>query len=371
MTAASQLEPSERCSSEGRSDAVPSVAEVSGAGVSGAGRRRDCRGKRGLGFGGLVTVLAVGLWALPALGKDEGPEPVPLGRLLSGDALELYTKGKAQFDAGEFLQAHEGFGRAYDLSHQPRLLWNMASASMEAGQRAKAIEELRQFVNLAKGMVPEGRIAQAQEVLADLLRKVVTVTVHLEPPEAQLRVDGRAVSVDQGRAALVLDVGRHDMRSEAPGYEPLEKSFWFSEAAVREEGLKLVKRREARGKVVVESMPGAAIFVDGLAVGMDRWEGALAPGDHEVRVTGSNAEAFQQKFVVVEGDNPRIVARLVPRATAPRWWPWVLGGVAVAGGLGVGAYVVWHRQDVAGEGDPAARRDLTLAPVTLRYGGGF
>jgi len=57
-----------------------------------------------------------------------------------------YLMGQEHYDAARFAEAAEEFQRAYDLSHRPRLLFNLFIARRDAGQTRQAADALRLYI---------------------------------------------------------------------------------------------------------------------------------------------------------------------------------------------------------------------------------
>jgi hypothetical protein len=57
-----------------------------------------------------------------------------------------YLMGQEHYEAARFAEAAEEFQRAYDLSHRPRLLFNLFIARRDAGQTRQAADALRLYI---------------------------------------------------------------------------------------------------------------------------------------------------------------------------------------------------------------------------------
>jgi hypothetical protein len=95
---------------------------------------------------------------------------------------------------------------------------------------------------------------------------------------------------------------------------------------------------------VVTSDEEATVIVDSAVVGQGRFEGRLAPGAHEVRVTESGKTPYQSKVELRDGEMRTMQVTLESERQGPIW-PWVVGGAVVAAGAAVGGYFVFRPQD--------------------------
>ena len=66
------------------------------------------------------------------------PTPAPLTKSLTGEAKAAYDSGRLLFEDGDSPGALAKFSRAYDVSHDARLLWNMASCEKELRHYGRA-----------------------------------------------------------------------------------------------------------------------------------------------------------------------------------------------------------------------------------------
>ena len=62
------------------------------------------------------------------------------------EARALFDAGSIAFSEGRFADAHERFQAAYDLSHRPQLLYNIAAAADRAGDEATALRAYEQYL---------------------------------------------------------------------------------------------------------------------------------------------------------------------------------------------------------------------------------
>lgn len=78
-------------------------------------------------------------------------------------ARELYERGSAQYEAGDYVSAARSLRQAYDLVQRPALLYNIGMAEWRAGQEERAIETFERALNLElpANLVPptEARLA--------------------------------------------------------------------------------------------------------------------------------------------------------------------------------------------------------------------
>jgi hypothetical protein len=187
-----------------------------------------------------------------------------------------------------------------------------------------------------------------------------TLQVLAEPEDVDVYLDGAF----SGKAPLKLsniDVGTHHVAIKWPGHETAEQKVVIEPGKVMTVKVKLKKLAQAsRGAalptapgtgnlIIIGSVRGAAVYLDGAEVGRTPYARANLPaGSHGVRVAASGYHAFAQQILVRSGHTKRITAILQPQAS---------GGAAAASG---GAMV---RKGAASADAPSA-----AAPALSAYG---
>ena len=63
-------------------------------------------------------------------------------------ARELYLSGRDAYNAGDFAKAYDAFRESFSLSHEPALLYNIASALQGLKRPHEAAEALRSYLRL-------------------------------------------------------------------------------------------------------------------------------------------------------------------------------------------------------------------------------
>ena len=140
----------------------------------------------------------------------------PLTEILSGPALDAYLKGRDLFEAGDVVTGHAKLLEAYELSKNPRLLWNLAACSKSGRQYARAIRELTTFLHDGRDQITADQAKRAEDVRATLYSLVATVTVKASPAGATITLDDEALPPGEG--PYYLELGKHEVRVAHEGY---------------------------------------------------------------------------------------------------------------------------------------------------------
>ncbi len=154
-----------------------------------------------------------------------------------------------------------------------------------------------------------------------------SLQVLAEPEGVDVYLDGAF----SGKAPLKLpsvNAGTHQIAIKWPGHQTAERKVNIEVGKVTTIKVRLEKVAPARkaatptapgtgNLIVISSVRGAAVFLDGAEVGRTPYARANLPaGSHGVRVVASGYEAFAAQILVKEGRTKRITAVLQPQAIA-------------------------------------------------------
>lgn len=149
------------------------------------------------------------------------------------DRAEARKRANAAFEAfkvGNYEMAIAEFEAAEELVHAPPHLLYIARSKAKLGRLLEAADTLRKLMaeQLPAGAPPAFAAAQksASEDLAELERRTPKLSIAIEAPAgAQVRVsiDGNAVVEQDAGKAIPVDPGKHTVRAEAVGLEPVDQ----------------------------------------------------------------------------------------------------------------------------------------------------
>ncbi len=187
----------------------------------------------------LVRAALLGSVALGGLGSEREARAEAPGRD-SARAVQLNEAGSELYVAGNYVGALQAFERAYALSSEPNLLFNIAGCYQRLGQSTRAIEYYRWFLN-APQADSEGR-RRAIQALGELERPApqeprpadadAKASAHPGWPLATL---GAGILFAGLGAGLYLD-GAHDHTevTTAPGFGDSSGANTMTEVEARE-----------------------------------------------------------------------------------------------------------------------------------------
>jgi PEGA domain len=280
--------------------------------------------------------------AAPAMSAGAPAPTVARGSLsdsLSGEAKEAYEAGKLLFVNQIYDGASVKFERAYELSRDPRLKWNMASCARAQNKFGKAYRLVGEYQRESEGKLNEEETKAAQSLRAALELVLVPIVISVSQPGAQVTLQDESLGVTPIAEAVRVEPGVRRLIVTKEGYRTVTQDVEVGKEQQKKVDITLVPFVH-EGKLVVRVPKNAAIYLDGKPVGTGQWSGSLPSGGHSLRVTETDFTPYQSE-VLIEDDKTRAIDVTLDSAKRPLpWWVWVGGGVLLATGLGVGGYFI-------------------------------
>jgi hypothetical protein len=185
--------------------------------------------------GRFVVVLAASLGAVVVLRPTdaaaqtgEARRATPLAQSLQGPAKDAYTAAAQLFKEGDFQGAEAKYTQAYDLSKDPRLVFDMAVCEKELHHYARTGVLLRRYEQEAGAGLSDEERKRTEDALAALPKYVGTVTVSVDAAGAAVAVDGETAGTTPLPSPLTLDPGKHVVVVRKDGYETVERPISVS-----------------------------------------------------------------------------------------------------------------------------------------------
>jgi hypothetical protein len=319
-----------------------------------------------LAYAGLIALpLAAAAQAPGSRAEDPAPMPAPdalprtpLSESLTGQAAIDYHAGRILFDDQDYAGAAIKFDRAYDESHDPRLLWNVAACEKNLRHYAKVSQLLERYVVAAGATMPPEHRADVNEVMRTMRLLISTVRISTDLPGALVFVDDEPVGSTPLPGPITLDLGRREFRLTKPGYK--EQRFTRDVTGGSQLVFDLVLERvDDSGQLRVIASPAQSIRIDGRIVGEAQWSGTLPAGDHVLRVTGDGMRTYDKDIAVTAGETRTLYVTLDREPSGVPAWVWIGAGVVVAGGLATTGYFLFRSPREVGP-EPASLGEVSL-----------
>ncbi len=281
--------------------------------------------------------------------SDAGaPRKAPLAESLSGAAKEAYEAAVVLVNNKDCAGAITKYRQAYDLSRDPRLLFDIAVCDRDLRAYAQMQRLLLRYEQETGANLSPEEKADVDAALAAIRELVGTVHLTVSEAGADVRVDAESVGTTPLAAPLVVDLGKHTLSVTKDGFDPAERTLEIVGGNETSVAIALARRpRPGTLRVVVD--PGATVVVDRKELSRGTFDGALPPGAHEVQVTEAGRKPFETRIELADAEARTLEVTLEEEAHAPLW-PWIAGGAAALIGAGVGGYFLLRPQDTRGPG---------------------
>ena len=291
----------------------------------------------------------------------------PLSETLTGPAKAEYEAGKILFQDGDHKNALVKFQHAYELSNDARLQWNIGACEKNLRHYTRVLAALEKYQKDGGALLTEQDKQDAVDLTATVRTLVSSLKVTVNEPGAEVFVDDEKIGTTPLPAPVLIDVGSRKIRVSKPGFKDFTRVEAVAGAGDVNVTADLAKDIH-QGRLVVEAGAKDAIFVDGKAMGVGKWEGVLPSGGHSLRVTAPGMIAYQSEVNIQDDKLRRLPITLEEQKSGGIPTKWLLiggGGILVIGG--VIATVILTRPS----GDPVSG---TIEPgfIPVRFGsGGF
>lgn len=172
-------------------------------------------------FAALLVVLLAAAAAEVARADDEPPagvgdvvaegdEPAsPAAEDPLAEASRRFDQGVAYYNDGRFGAALAEFLRAYEISGEWTVLYNLGQVSAALGRSADAHVYFQRYLADGGGEVGAMRRSEVQDSLAELEPRIARILVEVDVDGAEILVDGRARGLSPLPEPVVVEPGSH------------------------------------------------------------------------------------------------------------------------------------------------------------------
>jgi tetratricopeptide (TPR) repeat protein len=203
-----------------------------------------------------TTLASVAHAQAPAAAADApastAPAAAPTPEVLKESA-DHYQRGLSLYGEGEFVLALVEFERAYQLTPNYRVLYNIGQVRIQLGRYAKGREALEEYLKQGGDSINAERTTAVKKDLEMLAERTAVLSVVVSEPGADVAVDGRVVGVSPLAAPLVIDAGEHTLDVRKGGFYDKSSQVTLAGRDQIEVKLDLLKIPEAQAsRVIVE-----------------------------------------------------------------------------------------------------------------------
>ena len=255
-----------------------------------------------------LLALFFSLLALFALGRQAQAKPIR--DELPREAREQWDSARELHDAGDFKSALVYFNRAYEMSNNPRTLFNVGVCWKDLTKYSEAIKTWEKQLTFRKKL-PKDDIQKAETAIRALEQFVSTIEVKADEAGARLLVDGIEIGVTPFLEPIRIDVGRRQLRLLKDGFEAAEKTVDVTRGKLASVDFDLQDiNKTGTVSVTVDGPKSATVYMDGRELGDAPYNGPVPAGPHTFEARATGYATVQQSAEVVYGDSLSVTLSL-------------------------------------------------------------
>lgn len=277
------------------------------------------------------------------------------------EAQQLREKGNRAMTGLHYREALKLYQEAYDRTHDPALLYNMARANESLENFPEAAGLMERFFRDSTPAI-RSQIAGVDALREELRLRVTTLSLSVSPAGARVLLRGRELG--QAPFAPRLRVSSGEARVEAllDGHEPFSQVVQLRGGEEQSLEIKLVPR-DRTALLSVRSQPeGAQLSIDQKPVGMSPVEVPLEAGTYKLSLTKDGFLPLVTQVQLEAGQRRELTLSLERKAPlTSRWWFWTGLGVVVVSGAVVTYALLTERQPPSGTIEPGRVQNALIS----------
>ncbi len=267
----------------------------------------------------LRRLAALFLTALLAMAATAQAQSRPTGAAdvraqLPPDARKAWQAALQLAGANDVKGALVEFQRAYDLSHNPRVLYNIGITEKMLTHYARATDRWEQELKEGAGQLTPAEVQELHNAIDIVKQFVTTLDVTSTEPGATLFVDDYSVGTTPFPGPVRVDIGRRVLRMTKDGFKEATQTVDVAGGTNPPVRFKLdPTTRTARVTVTVVGPPNAVVFMDGTEMGPAPYKADVPATRHTFEARAIGFATKQQTVDVQYGQPVNVTLTLVAR----------------------------------------------------------
>ena len=271
------------------------------------------RSARPLAFILSVTFVAPAIALTPAVVLAQPKKPASTRDQLPLEARGHWDAGIALAGKKEWEPARSSFLAAYDISKNPRVLFNVGVAEKELSRFAQAQETWKRELAEGKGKLTPDEERELNGLIAGLDQFVGKVTINVSEKDAEVYVDKDRVDASKLPGPITISIGHPTIRAVKPGFAEASEALSIAGGDNKTVNLKLQPLvKTAKVNVSVVGPPNAVVKIDGREVGPAPYTGQVpvTADPHQFSAEAPGYVAATQSAIVHENEALNLTLQL-------------------------------------------------------------
>ena len=256
----------------------------------------------------------------PSPRRRAAPATVDVRSQLPDTARKAWDAAKQLAGASDYKGALVEFQRAYELSHNPRVLYNVGVTEKLLTHYARAVDAWDKEQREGAGQLVAAELQELKNAIAIVQQFVTTIDVTANEADATLSIDDYPVGKTPFAGPVRIDVGKHVLKLSKDGFVDAVEPVDVAAGARTPVTFKLEPvNKTALVSVTVGGAPAATVFVDGKDMGPAPFKGELSADRHTIEARAPGFVTVGQTVDVMYKQPMSLVLTLsagAPRGTA-------------------------------------------------------
>jgi hypothetical protein len=209
--------------------------------------------------------------------------PVDVRAQLSETARRAWDAAKQLAGANDYKGALVEFQRAYELSHDPRVLYNVGVTEKLLTHYARAVDAWEKELKEGASELTPAEVQEIRSSIAIVQQFVTIIDVLASEPDATLSIDDVPVGKTPFPGPVRIDVGKRTVKLSKEGFVDAIQTVDVATGQRVPVTLKLEPlSKTALVAITVGGAPSATVYIDGKDVGPAPFKGELTAERHTV-----------------------------------------------------------------------------------------
>jgi len=215
--------------------------------------------------------------------QPRAPAPVDVRSQLPETARKAWDAAKQLAGASDFRGALVEFQRAYELSHDPRVLYNVGVTEKLLTHYARAVDAWEKELKEGAAELGPAEVQEIRASIAIVQQFVTLIDVLANEPGATLYIDDIDVGKTPFTGPVRIDVGKRTVKATKEGFVDSVQSVDIGSGQRIPVTIKLEPvTKTALVAITVGGAPSATVYIDGKDVGPAPFKGELTAERHTV-----------------------------------------------------------------------------------------